>query len=560
MNSSAALQQRSFDELGTPLHDTTFCVIDFETTGGNANECSITEVGAVKVRGGEVLGTFQTLVNPGCAIPPNITLITGITNQLVMRAPEMVTVLPSLLEFIGGSVIVAHNIRFDMGFLKNAIRRHGGPMIGNSQLDTLALSRRLLAGEVPNHKLGDLARRLRLPHQPTHRALDDAWATVDLLHYLIERATAWGVTGLDDLLALPTLAGHPQWQKLKLTTSLPRQPGVYQFLDRDGRVLYVGKATDLRARVRSYFSSDQRRKVAQLLRETDAITHHVSANTLEAEVLELRLIHEHQPRFNRRGRRPIRPCYVRLTTNERFPRLTIAKTPGSGITLGPLPNRKEAAGVIEAIQTALPIRRCATRIGRNYVPRDALCTAAQLGVSMCPCSGILSETEYYEVVDTVSRALTGQPDLVFGPLEQRMTELASAERFEEAADVRNEAATFARAVGRQRRLSMLDDLHGLVLETRTGARIELGPGGRLSGELGTSLDEALCVASWLERHADSVTLVATRGQLASPFPGLPTFQAREKAAAGSADVALDQARNRAVPESRASSIHAVSQV
>ncbi len=529
---AATLHQRSFDELGTPLHDATFCVIDFETTGGSPTECSITEVGAVKVRGGEVLGTFQTLVNPGSAIPPNITMITGITDQLVMRAPEMATVLPSLLEFIGGSVIVAHNLRFDMGFLKNAIHRHGGPMIGNSQLDTLALSRRLLAGEVPNHKLGDLARRLRLPHQPTHRALEDAWTTVDLLHYLIERATAWGVTGLDDLLALPTIAGHPQWKKLKLTTTLPRSPGIYQFHDRDNRILYVGKATDLRARVRSYFSSDQRRKVAQLLRETDRITHQECRNTLEAEVLELRLIHEHQPRFNKRGRRPIRPCYVRLTTNERFPRLTIAKKPtGEGITLGPLPNRKEAAAVIEAIQTAMPIRRCNTRIGRNYVPREALCTAAQLGIAMCPCSGAISEAEYSEVVSLVAQALSGNPELVLERLERRMFDLATDERFEEAASVRNEAATFARAVGRQRRLMMLDDLHGLVLETKAGARVELGPGGRLPGELATSLDEALCVASWLERHADSVRLVATDGKLASTFPGLPNFKAREKTAA-----------------------------
>ncbi len=529
---SAATHQRSFDELGTPLHDATFCVIDFETTGGSATECSITEVGAVKVRGGEVIGTFQTLVNPGSAIPPNITMITGITDQLVMRAPEMATVLPSLLEFIGGSVIVAHNIRFDMAFLKNAVHRHGGPMIGNSQLDTLALSRRLLAGEVPNHKLGDLARRLRLPHQPTHRALDDAWATVDLLHYLIERASAWGVTGLDDLLALPTIAGHPQWRKLKLTTSLPRSPGIYQFHDRDGRVLYVGKATDLRARVRSYFSSDQRRKVAQLLRETDRISHQVCSNTLVAEVLELRLIHEHQPRFNKRGKRPIRPCYVRLTSNERFPRLTISnKSTGSGITLGPLPNRREAAAVIEALQTATPIRRCNTRIGRNYVPKEALCTAAQLGVAMCPCSGAISEDEYAEAVGVVAKALSGEPELVLERLERRMFELAADERFEEAASVRNEAANFARAVGRQRRLTMLDNLHGLVLETKTGARVELGPGGRLPGELATSLDEALCVASWLERHAGTVRLVAIDGRLASAFPGVPDFQARERAAA-----------------------------
>ena len=544
-------RQRTFDELGTPLSDVTFCVIDFETTGGNAATCEITEVGAVKVKGGEVLGTFQTLVDPGCAIPPNITMITGITDQLVMRAPQMSTVLPSLLEFIGGSVIVAHNLRFDMGFLDMAMRRYGGPMLGNQRLDTLALSRRLLAGEVPNHKLGDLSRRLRLPHQPTHRALDDAWATTDLLHYLIERGSAWGVTGIDDLIALPTLAGHPQWKKLKMTTSLPRSPGIYRFHDRDGRVLYVGKATDLRSRVRSYFSSDRRRKIAQLLRETESISHEVCSNTLQAELRELRLIHEHQPRFNRRGRKPLRPCYVKLTTTERFPRLTITSKVASkaaaapdgrgtsthradGIVLGPLANRREAQAVIDAIQTALPIRRCSTRIARKgFVPKEAPCTAAQLGVAMCPCSGGVDERDYAVVVDTVARAITGEPDLVLQPLRDRMERLANTERFEEAADTRDRAAAFVRAMSRVRRLRQFDDLHKLVVETTNGVRVELGPGGRLRDErvATPSPDEVLCIASWLDRNAGSITIVSSEGRLASPLPALPSFAPAEPAAA-----------------------------
>lgn len=528
-------RQGTFDDLGTPLSDVTFCVIDFETTGGNAATCEITEVGAVKVKGGEVLGTFQTLVDPGCSIPPNITMITGITDQLVMRAPRMTTVLPSLLEFMGGSVIVAHNLRFDMAFLDMAMRRYGGPMLGNQRLDTLALSRRLLAGEVPNHKLGDLARRLRLPHQPTHRALDDALATTDLLHYLIERGSAWGVTGIDDLVALPTLAGHPQWKKLKMTTSLPRSPGVYRFHDRDGRVLYVGKATDLRSRVRSYFSSDRRRKIAQLLRETESISHEVCANTLEAELRELRLIHEHQPRFNRRGRKPLRPCYVKLTTTERFPRLTItSKVAADGVVLGPLANRREAQAVIDAIQTAIPIRRCSTRIARKgFVPKEAPCTAAQLGVAMCPCSGAVDERTYATVVDTVARAISGEPDLVLAPLRDRMERLANTERFEEAADTRDRAAAFVRAMGRVRRLRQFDDLHRLVVETTGGVRVELGPGGRLRDEhvRSPSPDEVLCVASWLDRHAGSITIVSSEGRLASPLPGLPSFAPAEPAAA-----------------------------
>jgi DNA polymerase-3 subunit epsilon len=99
--------QRSFDELGRPLSDITFCIVDLETTGGNRQDDLITEIGAVKVRGGEVLGTFQTLVNPGRAIPPKITVLTGLSDTLVATAPRIETVLPALLEFIGTLILAA---------------------------------------------------------------------------------------------------------------------------------------------------------------------------------------------------------------------------------------------------------------------------------------------------------------------------------------------------------------------------------------------------------------------------------------------------------------------
>ncbi len=536
--------QRSFDDLGTPLHDVTFCIFDVETTGGNPQTCYITEIGAVKVRAGEVIGTFQTMVNPGCAIPPNITVITGITDSLVMRAPSIDQVLPAFLEFMGGAVVVGHNVRFDWSFLSAAIQRWGGPMLGNQRVDTLGLARRLLADEMPKFGLGELSKRLRLPHQPTHRALDDAWATTDLLHVLIERASAWGVTGLDDLVSLPTIAGHPQWRKLSLTNDIPRAPGIYLFHDREDRILYVGKATDLRSRVRSYFSSDRRRKVNQLLRETHRISHRVCQNTLEAELLELRMIHRFQPRFNRRNKKPISPCWVRLTS-EAFPRLSIVrKDPGAAPHLGPFPSRSEAKTVVEALHAAFPIRRCSTKVGRRgFEPTDAPCTAAQLGVAMCPCSGSCTETEYDRVVQSVTDAFAGNTDLILLPLEAHMSRLAESERFEEAADMRNRAEAIARIVTRQRRIDMLAQIDQLIIEDGRGMRIRIGRDGLLdsavldgplSGSSGSpmtdpdhqpaTLDEALCVASWLQRNASGVRLVNSEGMFASPLPGLPDFK------------------------------------
>src|SRR5690606_4519068 len=131
-----------------------------------------------------------------------------------------------------------------------------------------------------------------------HRALEDARATVHVLHALLERAGTIGVTALEDLLALPTVKGSPDYRKIDLARALPRSPGVYLFRDRDGTVFYVGKAKNLRTRVMSYFHGDGRRSVSAMLRELDRVDHLVCATELEAEITELRLIHAHLPRHN----------------------------------------------------------------------------------------------------------------------------------------------------------------------------------------------------------------------------------------------------------------------
>ena len=161
MSSSPTLPrylQGTIEELGTPLAEVTFVVVDLETTGGSPKDCAITEIGAVKVRGGAVLGEFQTLVDPGQEIPPYISVLTGITTSMVAAAPRIGTVLPAFLEFARGAVLVAHNAPFDLGFLKAACAQNGILWPAASSVDTAVLARRLLTrDEVPNCKLGTLA-------------------------------------------------------------------------------------------------------------------------------------------------------------------------------------------------------------------------------------------------------------------------------------------------------------------------------------------------------------------------------------------------------------------
>src|SRR3954447_3955793 len=144
--------QRTFADLGTALHDVTFVVVDVETTGGSPATCAITEIGAVKYRGGECLGTFETLVNPGVPIPPLITVLTGITEAMVLPAPSIGEVLPAFCEFLRDAVIVGHNIRFDIAFLDAALAAYGRARLSNRRVDTIGLARRLVRDEVPNLK------------------------------------------------------------------------------------------------------------------------------------------------------------------------------------------------------------------------------------------------------------------------------------------------------------------------------------------------------------------------------------------------------------------------
>ena len=433
------------DTLATsiPRHDVEFCIIDLETTGGSHEYHSITEIGAVKYRGGIEIDRFTTLVNPGCAIPPFITVLTGITNTMVATAPPIEDTLQPLLNFIGTSVLVAHNARFDIGFINAALLMHDYEPLPNRVLDTVGLARRIVGAEVKNCKLSTLASSFNFPHQPSHRAINDVLATGDLLHLLIERAAGFGIFDLDEFAAMSKIWSHPQASKLKLTVDLPRTPGIYLFVDNRGDVLYVGKATNIRSRVRSYFgTADTRRKVGSLLKLMHAIHYVSTPDVLTAEVLELRMISKLRPRYNFAGTRSAKYCYVRLTLGEQWPRLTITTrvtATSTDLYLGPISSRSIAREVVDAIESVVPLRRCTVRMGRNYrAPDDApMCSAAQLGLAHCPCSGTADPTSYALEVQRVVAAMQGNAQPIIDSLTDKMNKHSQAQRFEEAGFVLN---------------------------------------------------------------------------------------------------------------------------
>ncbi len=462
----------SFEELGRPLRETTFCVVDLETTGGSAQAGSmITEIGAVKVRGGEVLGEFQTLVNPHTSIPPFIAVLTGITNSMVASSPPVESALPAFLEFAQGCVLVAHNAPFDVGFLKHFAARQDRPWPGFEVLDTARLARRVITrDDAPDCKLSSLAAAFGSSTTPNHRALADARATVDVLHGLIARLGAQGVHTLEELQTFSSRVSPAVRRKRHLAEHLPHAPGVYLFRDEQERVLYVGTSRDLRTRVRTYFTaSETRSRMGEMVNLATSVTGIECATPLEASVRELRLIAAHKPRYNRRSRHPEKAHWLKLTV-EPWPRLSLVRVVAEDGAdyLGPFGSRRTAEKCLAALHESFPVRQCTDRL--PITPRRSPCVLAEMDRCLSPCDGSASVDDYADLVAHVRDALLHRADAVVESLAGRMARLAEEERFEEAGVHRDRLSAFVRAASRTQRLGSLSGCAELVAARREDDR------------------------------------------------------------------------------------------
>lgn len=451
--------QMSFDELGRPLRDTTFCVVDLETTGGSAAGGSmITEIGAVKVRAGEVLGEFQTLVDPGASIPPFISVLTGITDAMVTGAPSIEATLPAFLEFARGCVLVAHNAPFDVGFLKHFAGQQGLPWPRFEVLDTARLARRVVTrDETPNCKLSSLAVLFSATTTPNHRALADARATVDVLHGLIGRLGGLGVQTLEELQTFSARVSNEQRRKRHLAEPLPHAPGVYLFRDQSDRVLYIGTSRDLRTRVRSYFTaSETRSRMGEMVAIATSVQGIECATALEARIREQRLIAEHRPSYNRRSKFPDKIHWIKLT-NEAWPRLSLVRQvlADDADYFGPFTSRKSAEACLAALHDTFPIRQCTDRLPLTPTDTRSPCVLAEMQRCLAPCDGSVGLATYTDVVAEVRDNLLHRADEVVDAITTRMRGLAEAERFEDASTLRDRLATFVRAASRRQRLGAL---------------------------------------------------------------------------------------------------------
>lgn len=479
--------QLAFDDLGVPLEEASFVVVDLETTGGRPAPNSIADIGAVRVRGGETLGEFATLVDPGEPIPAFITALTGITTAMALSAPRIGEVLPSFMEFLEPSpdtVLVAHNAAFDVGHLRAACAGLGMAWPKVRVLDTVKLARRVFTrDEAPNVKLSTLARVCRATVSPTHRALDDARATVDVLHAMLARLGPLGVTHLEDLASAADPVPARRRGKAHLAEGLPHSPGVYRFIGPAGDVLYVGTSANVHRRVRQYFTAaETRRRIAEMVDLAVRVEAKPTATVLEAGVLELRDIARLDPPYNRRSRRPDRLPWLVLT-EEAHPRLSITRAaPLDRVAdaLGPFPSQAQARKAARLVADDCRLRTCTARLPAIPRARARACHLCELGRCSAPC---VDAEGARRAPQEAAAILAGACDGLWKRQTARLAALAELERFEQAGAQRDRLGAVLAAQRRKERLLPLLLSREIVAARREGSGWQIAAirYGRLAG-------------------------------------------------------------------------------
>jgi len=453
-----------------PLDQIDFIVLDTETTGLRPGSNRVIEIAGIRLHGGEVIDSFQSLINPGRRLPAFIVQFTGITQEMVAAAPNAQAVLPSFLRFIEGATLVGHNLDFDISFLtyEAQLLGYAFPIDG---LDTIPLARRFLPG-LRRFKLDLVAQHLNIYVANRHRALGDAKVTAAIFSKLLERAHEQGIHTLGHLrrrLQLPvawsgdiTQAARPRQGELvradgKLPAVMPRptgslflnpawkhdfpaRPGVYLMKDEHGQVIYIGKAKSLKDRLASYYNQPlgYTRKMDGLLQSVKEIEIRVLGSELEALLLESQLIKHLQPPYNVQLRNYELYPFIKIDVQHPFPRVYATREVAADGAryFGPFRSRRIVDFTIELVQKVFPIRTCVRSLPPQAKPSDP-CLRLHLGRCPGPCRGGVDPAEYRETIEQVCAFLGGQREDLLDRLRRQMLEASQQLNFERAAWLRD---------------------------------------------------------------------------------------------------------------------------
>lgn len=371
------------------LFDRPCAIVDLETTGGHITRDRITEIGIVLIDGDRV-ERYSSLVNPGQPIPPFIEKMTGISDEMVANAPQFETLADDILQRLSGRLFIAHNARFDYGFLKNAFRRIG-MKFQTEVLCSVKLSRKLYPQHY-KHSLDSLIERHGIVLAERHRALADAeavWAFLqsarqELTEVVLEEATG----------ALLARAQFPEGIDPEVAENLPDVPGVYLFFDDEDKPLFVGRTVNLRSGVLGYFSGEHRPgKDVRLAEQVKRIAWHETVGEFGAMLHELQLIKRLKPFLNLKGRGPNEVCSIRLEIGEdEFlrPRIVAPEEVDFGHSadlFGLFRHPREAKKVLTDLATAHGLCQVAMGLEKSSLRKGRPCAAYSLGRCRGACVG-----------------------------------------------------------------------------------------------------------------------------------------------------------------------------
>ncbi|MHB1451135.1 MAG: exonuclease domain-containing protein [Coriobacteriia bacterium] len=427
----------------TLLAEGSFVTVDIETTGCRPGTSSIIELGAARIEGGAVVDTFTMLVHPTEPIPAAIERLTGISEAMVAQAPSTEEAVRAFAAFARGAVLVAHNHRFDLGFLDYECELVCGSPFPRPILDTLCLAR-ALHPEIERNNLRDLAAFYGVPTVPNHRALPDAVATAEILIAMIPELAERGITTAGETARLCGIADAGSLsEKLTLATNIPDEPGVYLFRNGCDAIVYVGRARNLRTKVRSHFYATTGNGDAPA-GVTEAVQYIQCSSALDAQLLEARLRYRYQPEYNHNTTTPRTPLYLHVDTEATYPTILVTQRRlRSGDLFGPLTNRWAATTTADALSRIYGLRRCRRTIAECRAYR---CARRDRGACSAEAIYAAGPERYRERVSEVLATLRDTAEPMRERLQEMRDRLARGEEFEQAAYFRDALRAYDRTI------------------------------------------------------------------------------------------------------------------
>lgn len=427
------------------IWDTNFVVVDVETTGSNPASNRIIEVACVVVKDGSIKEEFSTLINPHQHIPYFISKMTGITNEMVFKAPSFEQIAKKLKGLFSqpDSVFVAHNVNFDYNFIKFSFERSGETFPDIPKLCTLKLAKRLISG-ITKRNVGALSEYLGIAISNRHRAFGDARATAQILLELLEIAEdEHNISTTEELLKFQykNLTSINIAQKIsngpKIDLSLiPDTPGVYYFIDKYDKILYIGKAKSLKRRIQSYLNITTSKKVLRLLRATKKIKWKTTSTELRALIEESKEIKQHKPEFNVLSKKFKNFPFIQISRNKKYPVFEIIyePNPADGDTFGPFKNFETAELILEIIYKKFKLKKCEKDIDRKNP--ETSCLYFQTKQCIAPCLSNFNDADYLIEIEKVKNFLTNLNDGLVNFLENKMYYHANNYNFEVAQQIK----------------------------------------------------------------------------------------------------------------------------